>query len=254
MGDDLTDIGFGVFLLVLEVDIGIAGDTERRAVHNIHAGKKQVEVTGDHVFQPNEGNVTVRACSGCCFRLAIFPQHVRDIDEARDHIRDFEANELGFVVRRAFALDPNSKVEAEVGNERERVRMIDRQRGQYRVDFFVEVLPQRVTAGGVEIFCRGNRNIVLREPTEQIRHDFALLTHGFEDALANFVDQRRIRYAIRAVGRHAELELLVNSCHTHHEKLVRVIADNRQKFNPFEQRDGFVHCLCEHTAVEVDPA
>ena len=45
----------------------------------------------------------------------------------------------------------------------------------------------------------------------------------------------------------------MNDRHAHHEKLVGVAADNRQKLDAFQQRDRLVLRLRQHAAVEINP-
>ena len=111
-------------VLVVEREVGIAGDPEAGDTHDLHAGEQPVEVRLDQILEQDEISA------------------VRNGDEPREVARDLHPGEpLDPVLRIPY---DDGKVEGEVGDVRERMRRIDGERREDRVDAVGEVGGERL--------------------------------------------------------------------------------------------------------------
>ena len=113
-----------VRLLLVLLGIGVAGDPEQLAGLEIHVGKQDVQVVRHHLLERHE------------HRIAVGPQEPGHA-EADRHLDPGERRlEVLAVVER------HQQIEREVGQERERVRRVHRQRRDQREDVAQIVLAQ----------------------------------------------------------------------------------------------------------------
>ena len=115
-----------VGLLLLEGEVGVAGDPERMVLHHLHAREERVEVGGDDLLERHEA-------------LAVGHDH-----EAGQQRRDLDPGEAAQA--RRGVVNHDGQVEREVRDVGERVAGIDRQRGEHGEDALVE-LGRRGTCG-----------------------------------------------------------------------------------------------------------
>ena len=102
-----------VGLLVLERQVGVAGDAERRRLLDHHAGEQRVQLGGDQLLDGHEARA----------------RRPREAREDGRHLDPGEAAIVGLGVG-----DHRGDAEGEVGDVRERVAGIDGERGQHRED------------------------------------------------------------------------------------------------------------------------
>ena len=126
--DRLQEVVGGV---VVDLEVGAAGDPERVGLEDLGAGEQPLEVMRDHVF---EGQETER---------------LRQMNPPRQLVRDLHPAEASLTRHRMAQRDAEGQ--AEVGDERERVRRIDRDRSQDRKHRLVEELVQPSALGDLEV-------------------------------------------------------------------------------------------------------
>ncbi len=131
-------------LVLLDLQVGVAGHPEQVGVHHLHAGEELREVGGDDFFQRDEADLVV-----------VVAQVVREVvaAHARRGLRD-DPDQPGHVLRDLHAGEPvaipagvtysDCKVEGESADVGEGVRRVDRERGEDGEDLLVEVVVQPV--------------------------------------------------------------------------------------------------------------
>ena len=119
-----------VGLVLLDREVGVAGDPEQVVLDDLHAAEQQVEVGLDDLVEQHEA-----------VRL--------DLVEPRQDLGDLDPGEAPLVGLRVA--QPDRDREAERRDVRERVARVDRERRQDRVDLVDEPLAE----GGVVLGDRG---------------------------------------------------------------------------------------------------
>ena len=102
-----------VGLFVLERQVGVARDPEHRPLLDDHADEQRRQMRGDQLLGGQEAPFVER-------------------DQAREHVRDLEPHEPALA--RLGVGDVGGDAQGEVGDVRERVAGIDRQRREHRED------------------------------------------------------------------------------------------------------------------------
>ena len=108
-------------VVLLDLEVLVAGDAERRVPDDVHAGEQQAQVRGDDVLERDERRAVVVVAVG-----------VRDPEEPRQHRRHLDPGEV-LLARRRVGHD-DGEVEREPGDVRERVGRVDGERGEDRED------------------------------------------------------------------------------------------------------------------------
>ncbi len=109
-----------VRLVDLDLDVGVARDPERVVLDQRHPGEQLIEVGGDHLLDRHE------------------PPSAGELEEPRQQRRDLHPREAADAAVRVA--DDDRKVERQIADVRERVRRIDRERGENGEDPFLEHL------------------------------------------------------------------------------------------------------------------
>ena len=130
--------------------------------------------------------------------------------------------------------------EAEIGNERERMRRIDRQRRQHRENVTQEIIvePGLFLLGHVRAIDQDDPLVDQRRA--QLAPLLLLVAGQRRHGLADAYELLRRRQTIRALGGDAFAHLPLEAGHAHHEEFVEVVGRDRQKPQPFEQRMALV--------------
>ena len=203
--------------LVAQLDVGVARHTERILREHFHAREQRVEVRRDHLFERH----VARA--------------VGDADEAREERRHLHPGESLFAAR-AVAHD-HREVEREVRDVRERVRGVDRERGEYREDPVVEHPRQLRLRVGVEVVPRRERDSgVLEGGRDLLRERGGLARHQLLDPRPDRPELFDLVEAVRRGRADADRELLFDPGDAHLEELVDVAAEDREELRPLEER------------------
>ena len=176
-------------VVLLDLDVLVAGHPEGVMLEHLHAGEELREVGGDDVLERDEPLLG----------------HWQEPRKVRRHLDPGEV--LG---GRSRVANDDREVEREPGDVRERVRGVDRQRSQHREDPFSEQLPQPdvfciveiVPAGDLDaLLLQGGQDVVM-EAVGLARHE---LPGTHQGALVYLTGQRggncnRINPSARAAG------------------------------------------------------
>ena len=182
--------------------------------------------------------------AGCSFRG-------RQADEALDLVRHADQRVHRLAVAGAHQLQRDR--EAEIGNERERMRRIDRQRRQQREHLAKEVILQPGLFLARHLRTVDQHDAGLDEFDAQLPPARLLVAGERRDRLGDARQLLRRSQAVRASGGDAGAQLAAQARHAHHEEFVEVVGRDRQEPHPLQQRMGGVFGLFEHPAVEVEP-
>ena len=154
-------------------------------------------------------------------------------------------------------LDPQEQVQALVVNVRERMRRVDGQGCQDRVDLAVKIVVEEGILSRCELAGRADPDAVLAEFwVNLLKPGLVKPSHEVMGAAGDF---QQLRQRAHAVGRHVlGLEVLVKlglqAGDAHLEELVEVGGADRQELEPVEQRVGRVARLLEDSLVKIEPA
>ncbi len=226
-------------LVLLDLDVLVAGDAELVVVENFHAREEVPQVIGDEVFERDEAQQAAAV--------------IRKLHEAGQHRRHLEASE--FLFADLGVAHPDRQVERKPGDVREGVGGIDRERHQHGEDACGEDLVERLAVGRAEIrpgldVDAGVVEVGLDEVAERrgvacLQFVGAVLNHG-EHLCRRGTD----------VGRHSEprKDATLEARNAHHEELVEVAGEDREEVRAFEQREFRVFGELQHPRVEREPA
>ncbi len=143
--------------------------------------------------------------------------------------------------------------EAEIGNERERVRRIDRERRQQRKDLPQEVLLEPGPFPLGDIRPVDQHDPLLRQHLAQFAPALLLVAGQHRNRLGDAHQLLGRRQPVRALEGDAFAHLAAQAGDADHEEFVEVVGRDRQKPHPLQQRMGLVGGLLEHPAVEMQP-
>ena len=224
-----------VGLLLAALGIGVAGDPEQLDRGDLHAREQVGEAVRHHVFQQHE--VVVGAD----------PQEARHA-AAHRHLHP-RHGELAFM-REA---QRHQQVERQVGDERERMRRIHRQRRYQREDVLVIVCPDRGLLFLGQFGERSDADLLSAQITDQRLEDLALLAAELRHDDPALVQLLARRTTVDTELVHAGADLLLQAADPLHEELVHVGGGDRQELDPFKQRRATVARLVQDAEVELQP-
>ena len=232
------ELAHQVFRLFLDLDLGIADHPEGALPFDRIAREQASDEQAGRLLEGYDprGGRSVGA---------------RQPDKALGAVGNADQRIHRLAVARARKLQRNG--EAEIGDERERMRRVDGERREQGKD-----LPQEVILEPALFLLRDVR------PVDQ--HDALLGQHPakLEPALLLVGPQRRDRLpdagellgrgqAVRRLDGDAGAQLALEAGDADHEELVEIVGRNRQEPHPLEQRMGLVGRLFEHPPVEMEP-
>jgi hypothetical protein len=177
-------------------------------------------------------------------------RHGQEPGQQRRHLDPGEHRGVGARIR-----DHDGEVEGQAGDERERMRRVDHQRSEHRVDAF----PEQVT----EVVPFGRRQFLpaqdLDPALDQLRADALAegagvpdgqLTRELQGVLQHLPRQLQPGALDREPGHHPAHQ----PGHPDHEELVQVGREDGEEPHAFQQRDRFVLGELEYALVESEPA
>ncbi len=220
-------------VVLLDLDVLVAGDPERVRLEHLHAREEPLEVGADDVLERHEAGVA----------------EGHEAVEGRRHLHPGEVLLAGLGVA-----DQDGQVEREPGDVGERVGGVDGERRQHREDPVAEEALGLLLLLAVEVVPAHQLDLVLA----QRRHDLlaeqqgvplAQLAGAGPDALEHLQRHQPGRRADGQPGRDPALE----AGHPHHEELVEVAGEDRQVAHPLEQRQAAVLGQLQHPLVEPQP-
>ncbi len=220
-----------VGLVLLDLEVGVAGHPEEVVLVDLHAGEQRVEVGLDDLVEQDEAG-----------RL--------DLEQARQDLRHLDPGEAALAGLRVAQADRDRQ--AERRDVRERMARIDRERGEDREDLVEEAL-----AKGLVVL--GDRGVVDEldalggQRPADVDEDRRMVGDELEHALANGGELLVGGPAVGRAGDLAGLDLLAQAGHADLEELVEVAGEDGQELDPLEQRVALVTGLVEHARVELEP-
>ena len=207
--------------LVRDLEVGVAGDPEHRALHDLHAGEEPVEEVGDHALERQQP--AVRAGR----------------EEARQPFRHLHAGEALLAALRVAREHPEA--EGQARDVREALPGADAERRQHGEDLAVEAVLEHAQLVGIEVAHRRDRDPLLRERGgERLLPELRLLRGQLEDALADACQRVPWRQPVDGPNRDPGRRLAHQPGHAHHEELVQVRGDEAAHLHALEQRQRVV--------------
>ncbi|MDQ0775695.1 hypothetical protein QF026_004161 [Streptomyces aurantiacus] len=221
-------------VVLLDLQILVAGDTERVVLQDLHAGEELLQVGRDDVL---DGDVAVRG----------------GLQEAGEQRRDLDACEVAVAGDRVPHDD--REVQGQARDVREGVRRVDREGGQDREDLVAEereeagllLLGQLAPADEVEALLGELGRHVLLVAGGVPGHELPRAGPDHLQHLAGLEARGR-------AGGHAGGDAPLQAGHPDHEELVQVAGEDRQEFRPFEEGRVRVLGEFEDPFVEREPA
>ena len=172
-------------------------------------------------------------------------------DEAVDLAGDADQRIHRLAIAHARKLQRDG--EAEVGDERERMRRIDGERSEQGKN-----LPQELIFEPGLFLFRHLRPIDQHDASggehlPQLVPALLLIARQHRDGLSDARELLGRGEPVRRLDRDAGPLLALEAGDAHHEEFVEVVGRDRQEADTFEQRMGIVRRLLEHPAIEVQP-
>ncbi len=220
-------------VVLLDLEVLVAGDPEGVDAEHLHAGEEPLEVLADDVLERHEPLVA----------------QGHEPAEDRRHLDPGEVLLVGLGVAHQ-----HGEVEREPGDVGERVRRVDGQRREHREDALLEqllagallVAVEVVPADELDVLLAQRRDDLLGEHLRVPRHQVGGLV---PDLLEHLAGHQPGGGADGDAGGDAALE----AGHADHEELVEVAGEDRQEPHPLEQRQAVVLGELEHALVEPQP-
>ena len=218
----------------LDVDVGVARHAEGVDGDDLHAGEQHLRVRRDQLLEREE------------------PLAVGERDEARDDRRHLDPREPAELRRRIA--DHDGEVERQVRDVRERMRGVDRQRGQDREHLPLERVAKMGACHLVEVRPLLDAHSGLGEQRADPLGEHAVLPCGERPhALADRIELLARRHPARARDPDARADLLLEAGDADLEELVEVAVEDREELHALHQRVFRVLRKGEHARVELEP-
>ena len=220
-------------VVLLDLEVLVAGDPEGVELQHLHAGEQSLEVLADHVLQRHEPLVAQRD----------------EPAERRRHLHPREVLLAGLRVPHQ-----HGHVEREAGDVGERVGRVDGQRREHREDAVLEEPLAELLLLAVEVLPAHQVDAVGR----QLGHQVDAEELGVALALLGGADPDRLQHVARHhPGRrphgHAGRDPALEAGDADHEELVEVAGEERHRPDPLEQRQALVLGHLEQPQVEAQP-
>ena len=236
--DALEEI-FG--LLLVDVEVAVAGDAEGEGAVDTVAGEELVGAELDDFAEEDEP-----------FRAA---GRGGDLHHAREDPGHGQDGEEPLVLRRGGVVDRDDDVERLVAQLGEGMRGIDGQRGEDRIHLGAEVAAHPGELGAGELGPGLEDEVLALEGGQEMVAPAAVLLlddrcHHEMDAAELFAGAEAVEAGVDDAGIH----LLDEAGHADLEELVQVGADDGEELEPLQEWMVGVPGLLEHAAVEGQPA
>jgi len=223
-----------VSLVLLELEVGVAGDPEGMVGDHLHAGEERVQAGGDHLLHRDEAS------------------SIGHRDETRQQRRYLDSRES--VLALARLTHQHSQVQREVGDVREGVSRVDRERGQHREDAILEESRQPIGVIALELGGADDADAVHVELRHDlVAEDLGLAGHRVVHLLADGMELLGGAHAVGRGAGHAGADLLGETGDTNLEELVHRLADDGKELCPLQQRHRGVFRLRQDPFIEFEP-
>ena len=231
--------------------VSVAGDTEKTLRLNFVTREERIQTVSDQIFGKNDHAV-------CCGIGKIRRNGVVFIgnkQETRHIVRALQASKTVLHRNTAFyRLKLHHKVQACVGNHRERAAFVNGLRRQNRENVFVEIAVHFFLLSRIQrrVFSETNA-FGFELGFERINPEILGLFENLRDFTANFGKLPGGRHLIRTGRFGSASGLSLNVHHANHEEFVEIIVEDGQEQNSVEQRDLGIHCRFKNLTVELNP-
>ena len=225
-----------IFRLFLDFNFRVADGAEGALPLYCVAREKPANMQRSRFLERNQANSLIAAWQP---------------DETIDLLRHADERVHRLAVFHARELQRDG--EAEIGNERERMRGIDGQRRQQRKYMGEEALLQPGTFRLLKLASVDQNNIGRRERRTKLEPALLLIAGELGDRFSDPCELLRGRKPVRALGRDALSLLALETGDAHHEKFVEVVRRDRQEADTLQQRVLLVLRLFQHAPVKVQP-
>ena len=227
-------------LLLVDPQVGVAGDAELRVVDDAAPREQRVQMGMDHRRQHHE-------------RVVVARYGDRQLHQSRQDPRRLDDRDRGLAAEGVVAGELDDEVEALVDDLRKGVRRVETDRRQQRPDVALVGAGDPVALGGgkvgpadqVDALARqGRQHLVVQQPV--------LLGDQRPDLDADLAQQRPRRRCRHAGGRVPAAQLFLDTGDPDLEELVEIAAEDAQEPQAFEQRDVAVRGQRQHAAIECE--
>jgi hypothetical protein len=224
-----------VFGILLDLDVAVAQHPEHSAAQDAEAGKQQRRLPAQDGLDAEVARAFARQ-----------PHEAGQRGRDQDHLGD-----RGIV---AGAHQREQDAHALVGDERERVRRIDRLRGDHRQHVFVEPVAQPLAVGARKAATIDDMDAFAGQFVGDLHQRIVL---GIDETGGGIAHHRQLLgRGLAVVGDFLDpaAHLPGDAGGAHHHEFIEVAARDRQEAQPFEQRVAGVAGLGEDPFVERKPA
>ena len=153
----------------------------------------------------------------------------------------------------SFALQVNRHHKATVQNEGKGMCRVNGDGRYDGKDLFQEAQVEPIALQLVEFTGINDGDAIGLQLILQLKPASVLFNHQLLGTLANFLKLLGWRQPVLADLSHLLAQLPHQAGHTHHEKLIQIVAGNRQKAQPLQQGMGGIARLFQHPHVELQP-
>ena len=239
-----------VGLVLFDFHVRVAGDAEAARRNHFVAREERGEVFLHHVFQKEDVRVAhvgnkAKLCVGFSFLGA------RHKDEARHVAR---AAHTGKVPVALLVAQLHEEVQAHIGDGGEGMGRVNGLGRQDRIDFIGEVVRQETALLFRKIGIAHKAQASFGQLMDELLAPVILTDAGHGHDAATDVGQLPGRtHAVRSRGSRAAAVLPEDVGHAHHEEFIKVVAEDAQEFELFQQGSGLVQGTFKHSGVEFQP-
>ena len=228
-----------IFGFFLDFEIAVADDAEQPLPAQQIAGEQPLRVHRDQRFEQHEA-------------LAPRRPRARQAHEALDLRRQADQRLQRLAVARPHQLERQR--EAEIGNEGERMRRIDRERRQHREDAAEEMFLQPFAIGLGDVGGLDDDDADVLDLARATRAS-AAAARSSSSVTRSLIFGELLggRQPVLRQRRDAGAHLPAQAGDAHHEEFVEIIGGDRQEAQLLEQRMIAVRRLLQNAAVELQP-
>ena len=200
--------------LLLDFDVAVANDAEDALPDHLETGKQQRAERHDDLFERDE--LLRAAASG--FRQ--FHEALDLVGKAHQRVHHPAVLEM---------LQFQREREAEIGDERKRMRRVDRERGQHGKDLQQEIILQPIAIALGELRDIDDDDPRLGEFAAQFAPALLLRGDQFGDPRADPLELFGRREAVVGLLGHLRQHLADQAGDAHHEEFVEIVGRDREK-------------------------
>ncbi len=225
--------------LFLDFEIAVADDAERTLPLDHVAGEQTVDEQANRVLEQDEAGHSRMTVGG-------------DADETFDLGRHADKSVQWPAIALARQLQRERK--AQIGNERERVRRVNRHRRQNREDVLHEIVVEPGALVLADLVAADDDNACLFQIALNGQPTALLVMCEFDDDFVDAVELLGGRPAVRAHYGDASADLPLEARDADHEEFIEIVRRDRQETELFEHRMVRIVRLFHHPPVELKPA